>query len=422
MSGHAVKSPLARRLAGLLSAALMLLAHLLPATTLAASAAPGQQGLPDVTMRIAGKPELLFAFSKSTGCAAKGVSDRPDMRPYAFRRDDGKVVLFASNSSNFAFVGDSLDSVRRDGCRRIFEAPPESADPADFHGRMWLKAAIEAPDGSILGFIHNEYHGELFSAEYCDRLHRGSQNTCWYGSSLIARSHDGGRSFVLPKSPRHVFATLPFRYAIGQGRIGYVSPYPLSHREGDTTDAMYVFFIATRPGSDKALRLTRSGSKGTCVMRGNGAIASQWRMWGGSDFDVQPVNPYASEVADADAHKCEPVLRFGLEAVKYLPAHKVYLAIGSDAGKLQYAVSRDLVNWSAPRVLMRTIGSDTWKAGDPAPTAYFSLLDPGSPTRSFETLEKRPYLYYVEYVGVARGTGDKSERRLMRMPLALEVQ
>jgi cytochrome oxidase Cu insertion factor (SCO1/SenC/PrrC family) len=52
--------------------------------------------------------------------------------------------------------------------------------------------------------------------------------------------------------------------------------------------------------------------------------------------------------------------------------------------------------------------------GDPLPRDYFSLLDPDSTSMNFDTLEGKPYLYFVQY------TEDRRYRDLYRVPIAIK--
>ncbi|MBI2718579.1 MAG: hypothetical protein HYX36_07430 [Rhizobiales bacterium] len=369
--------------------------------------------IPAPALAITGKPEVVMTFSASTGCSGKDGADTPDANPFAFRREDGKVVLFASNSRNFVSVGEGLDNVSRIPCTKSFITPQTSSDPSDYRGRMWLMAVIQAPDGTMLGFIHNEYHGELYFPNDCHGQRQGGLN-CWYGSSLIATSRDGGKSFQLPTDRSYVLASPPFKFSVGQGRVGYVSPIPLSQRQGDATPNMYVFIVATK-GKPGTPRTTTTGKTGTCIMRGPDADPSHWRMWSGSDFDITVARPYADPTNRPSEHVCTPVLPFILGAVKYVPMLKQYVAVGTDSTSVLYSYSRDLVHWTLPQVLVTYSNINSKGAGASARTAYYSLLDPTSTTRSFETLEQTPYLYYVEFIKPGDVPGPENARRLMRV-------
>ena len=63
-----------------------------------------------------------------------------------------------------------------------------------------------------------------------------------------------------------------------------------------------------------------------------------------------------------------------------------------------YALSDDLVHWSAPRMLYQPRCSGG--GGDGAPfyqEIYPSLMDPASPSDNFDVVGERPYLYFVAF-------------------------
>ncbi len=395
----------------------LLVCALLHGTSLAAQVAASPA--PVSPAIVLGAPELVFDFKAGADCPQQ----RPDKEAQAYRRDDGKVVFLVSDAENYAFVGDTLEAVDfASDCRRVLSPPPASSDPADFKGKMWLMNAVATPQGTLMGVIHNEYHGEAYTAD-CKAAaaqDRGAQ-PCWYASTLLVLSQDGGKTFD-PGSIRPL-AIFPYQYKPLQGRMAYAGPQILSHRDGDATPYMYVFFrIADNKTSNPAL--TASGQhKGTCVMRGTSADPASWRMWGGTDFDVTVANPYVAGGADPQAHLCDPVLPFNSGPIRYVPSRKEYIALGGDQGAWVYAVSRDLVQWSAPVVLKTGIigiNDHTLKTGTTiVPTLYPALLDPSSPSPSFETIEGRPYLYYVAFPAMLTGQSANSDRQLMRIPLKI---
>ena len=158
-------------------------------------------------------------------------------------------------------------------------------------------------------------------------------------------------------------------------------------------------------------------------MRGTSADPATWRMWGGNDFDVAVANPYTTTVLDPHAHTCEPVLLFHTGPVKYIPSQNEYMALGGDQKSVVYAVSRDLIHWSTPAVLTSGIigiYDSSIKAGTTTvPTAYPALFDPTSQSRSFETIETKPYMYYVEFPDVLKGGNANTDRHLMRVALTI---
>lgn len=372
------------------------------------------------------KREIVIDNSLNTQCNIAGdqetaVRNVVDEQMHAFRRDDGKVQLFASDRFNFSIVGNSLDKVELDGCRKVYEYPRWSSNPADFRGYQWFIGAFKEASGKIVGFVHNEFHGERFLNPRPAVCTTAKPLNCWYGSTLTAETSDGGRTFVPATGPSNVLATLPIPFTPGGGHLGYADPAISRGPKGD--NFIYLFIGVTAP-NDKLTgqALTRTGGSGSCVMRGNGTNPSGWRMWGGSAFDVTTANPYAPKAADAGDHRCQLVLPFRAKTVKYLPGHDIFIALGEFPREQQivYAASSDLVHWSDPKVLGSYAQKMAWTPGQSAPSEYFSLLDPSSSSRNFDTLESRPYLYFQELViSNGRRTGFD---RIVRVPLTISFK
>jgi hypothetical protein len=114
------------------------------------------------------------------------------------------------------------------------------------------------------------------------------------------------------------------------------------------------------------------------------------------------------------------VIQGPVTSLRYLPRFKSFVALQLIGSKLQYRFSSDLLKWSAPRELeFRFTSLGSYKPGDPEPLEYFSLLDPASASRNFDTLESRPYLYFVRWRTNAKGLVN-SRRDVMRVRLAIE--
>lgn len=107
-------------------------------------------------------------------------------------------------------------------------------------------------------------------------------------------------------------------------------------------------------------------------------------------------------------------------AVKYVPARQLYVAIGTRGDQVLYTFSKDLVHWSKSAALTTFAQKQLWSEGMPAVQSYYSLLDPTSDTRSFETLAARPFLYYVESSNPTGPGKAKGEQRLMRVLLNIK--
>jgi hypothetical protein len=101
--------------------------------------------------------------------------DRIDMPITAFRRQDGSVVVLSGNKNNFYMEGASIEEAKRI-CESLVE-PVNDPDPASFTDHRWLFAIHAKSYDSVLGIIHNEYHGAGFLDD-CE-LTNGRNRECW---------------------------------------------------------------------------------------------------------------------------------------------------------------------------------------------------------------------------------------------------
>jgi hypothetical protein len=85
---------------------------------------------------------------------------------------------------------------------------------------------------------------------------------------------------------------------------------------------------------------------------------------------------------------------------------------------IYFSYSNDLVHWSRRKLAKRAELPWSYQCGDQNPIAHPSLLDPASPSRSFETTGKTGYLYYTRRnYSSCRLTLD---RDLIRLPIEFQ--
>ena len=84
-----------------------------------------------------------------------------------------------------------------------------------------------------------------------------------------------------------------------------------------------------------------------------------------------------------------------------------------------YAASRDLVNWSAPRLLMatKTLYDDACNAGEM--NSYPSILDPAAEGRNFDNVGGEAFLYWANMR--VDGCQHTDDRKLMRRRMVIEL-
>jgi hypothetical protein len=270
------------------------------------------------------------------------------------------------------------------------------ANPASFNDREWI-AAPYTPDGrTIYALIHNEYQGN----QHPGQCPSGEYFQCWYNALTLAISRDGGLSYQDARPPpRHLVASIPYRYKPDSGSNGVFSPSNIVRKDDGH------FYALARVARE------RQQQHGSCLLRTDDLSDPQsWRAWGGSDFDVAFANPYGPMPGGPVDHICEPVSRNEIdvmhESLTYNTYLDKYLLVGLSASTvprrgttwgIHYSVSDDLIDWS-PRKLIREAELPwTYECGDSSPILYPSILDPESGSRNFETSGRRPYLYFTRF-------------------------
>jgi len=356
------------------------------------------------TLRVAGQPEIVIP-AKDMQCAGKGVAgiDVPDMPPTAYKRADGVVLLLAGNRFNYPNTGSTLDEVKRRDCGSLLTST-RSAEPASFTDAEWLVALYSANGTEVLGLVHNEYHGEEHGLKECVITSQRDRE-CWYASTTLVFSKDGGKTFSRLRAPQNVVAALPYKFYPGMKRAGTSNAKVVGH----PSDGQVYVFVTN-------IERNRAKPTGECLVRADPAKPSSWHAWDGKGFR----QPIGSAYATQRAGDCVHVIQGPVTSVRHVPRLKAFVALQLIGSKLQYRTSGDLLKWSAPRELpfqFTALGS--YKLGDPQPLEYFSLLDPSSGSRNFDTLESRPYLYFVRWHTNDKGVVN-SRRDVMRVRLAMD--
>ena len=115
---------------------------------------------------------------------------------------------------------------------------------------------------------------------------------------------------------------------------------------------------------------------------------------------MQFINPYVSTNADPAAHTCQVVSPQEVGALTYGLSYNTYfnkfIAVGVRANGFYYSLSDDLIRWTPAQFMMR---AEQTFASNPQPPfyPYPSLVDPDSPSRSFDVTGQTPYLYYSRF-------------------------
>jgi hypothetical protein len=340
-------------------------------------------------LALVGPEETVFDHSED----ACSPNDIPDAAARAFRDAGDQVHLIASHYVTRGMVGRSLDSVRHD-CRRLMVSDFDG-DPARFDDREWLTSPYTTDGRTVHALVHNEYQGY----KHPGRCTSEEPLDCWYNSITLARSVDGGRTFTHAPPPRHLIATVPYRYTPGLNPYGLFQPTNINYR---TEDGHYYALIQAEP--------FRTQRAGTCVMRTPRLDRPDaWRAWDGRAFSVRFVNPY--QESGASGHVCAPVsypeitkmtgsLTYNTYLGKYVlvaPAGKQLPGRRGPTWGFYYSTSDDLIDWEPRQLIREAVLTTTYRCGGPDPVGYPSLLDPESPSRNFETTGRRPWLYFTRF-------------------------
>jgi hypothetical protein len=362
------------------------------AAAVPAPAPPEPPPAPAIALRIVpapgAVPEVVFDWSEQR-CAETHVPDTPAR---AFRDAAGTVHLIATHHANRALTGPALDALAP-RCE-VLLASARADDPAALDDLTWLASTYTEDGRTVHALAHHEYLGHLRPG----RCAGSSYQECWSNAVTFAWSADGGRSFRQPPAPGRFVAAPPYRYGGDQGRrVGYFNPSNIIARDG----WYYVMLFAEQQGAQ---------ARGVCLLRTRDlADPSGWRAWDGEAFRVRFADPYREAVLRPERHVCAPLAPDRLSnLVTSLTRHEasgLYIALSAghralrpDGDKVTgifAATSPDLIHWSAPQLVWAA--PILWRHGcdDGTPVFYPSLLDPDTPSRNFETVDDRGFIYFT---------------------------
>ncbi len=289
------------------------------------------------------------------------------------------------------------------------------ADPARFDDFEWIAAPYTLDGRTVYALLHNEYQGY----RHPGRCPSGRYFKCWYNSITLAVSRNGGRTFTHARPPRHLVASIPYRYVPDTGPAGVFTP---SNIVRNPSDGLYYSLVVTQG--------YRAQKEGTCLIRTPDlSDARAWRAWDGSSFGIRFANPYRARSAKAAQSVCKPVSPKEITTMSgsltYSTHFGRWLLVGAagvwDRSRREvvwgvyYSLSKDLINWE-PRKLIREAELPwTYRCGDANPILYPSLLDPHSVSRNFETVGNRAWLYFTRMH--YRDCKQTSDRDLVRVPV-----
>jgi hypothetical protein len=333
--------------------------------------------------------------------------DVPDAPLRGWRGGDGAPRWIAAGEVARIARGADPATAAHD-CAVLLEGA-KADDPGAYDDRYWL-ASPHVAGPRVEALVHAEYHGHARPGRCA-----GDYLACWRNAIVAVEGpRDGGGAFARVG----LVAALPYRYDTAAGRrTGYFNPSNVVTREG----YLHAFFFA------EAYRAQR---RGVCVMRRpRDGAAGDWRGWDGTGFTVRFVDPYRAAVSDPAAHVCAPLagLTGTLSSVVYQPESGWYFGVspmtavdaaGRRRSGIYWTRSRDLLNWSRPKLLWEA--PLLWRRlGAREVYAYPSLIDLATPSDDFDTIGRESWLYLTRIRLDAAGRAGP-DRDLVRLRLRLD--
>ena len=264
-----------------------------------------------------------------------------------------------------------------------------------------------------------EYQGH----RHAGRCSEATYRACWRNAVIQLLSTDGGRSFEAPGADGRaaVVATLPDPYDGGAGRpTGYFSPSNIV-RLGDY---FYAFLFAESHGAQV---------RGACLLRTQRIFdPTAWRAFDGQGFTVSLETWWAAGRPAPAWQGCTPVqaprstitsiARYGStgQFIALIAARRSPEPGGEPTAGVWYMVSDDLLTWSKPRLLLAAPLMFAYGCGERDVFAYPSLLDPESPSPTFESVGDRAFLYLTRFN--MRTCELSRDRDLVRIPVTIATR
>ena len=358
-----------------------------PATLTPAAAVPplptAQQE--DGSLAIVGPEEIVFDWTFD----ACDPEDIPDLPARAFRDSEGAVHLVSSHLVTRPSIGPGLDELTH-LCEGIFYSDHDS-DPAMFNDNEWLASLYTEDGATIYAIVHHEYHGwEHAACTAHDNF------ACWYNALTLAVSTDGGRLFShAAPTPDHFVAGLPHVYEDGAGPYGVLEPSNILKFDGN-------YYMMARVDD------YRSDEQWLCLLRtGDLAAPGSWRAWDGAGFNLALPDPYRYPETGAPrcTHPAQDEIGLMSSSLTYNSYFERFVLLGITADNIAgrevwgvyYAFSDDLIHWTHRKLLAEVELPWTYSPGDPDYILYPTLLDPHSPSLSFDITGKTAYLYFTRF-------------------------
>jgi len=370
---------------------------------------------PPIKATIAGDPEKVFDWNESRCPSPPGklrFLDVPDTAPDPFKDASGQIRVLANHLENYPMVSNAdLSKFTHPTCSAGLLSSKHDADPSQFTDAEWLASAYTTDGKTVYGIIHDEYHGVDHDEAY-KALCRASdiKGGCWYVGLRMAISKDGGQSYERVPLPDGLIADPPIKFDSKTPMMaGARAP---SNIIRSPIDGAFYFLVQN-------FKYGEQTAGGMCLERSETMEPGTWRKWDGKGFNAKPRDPYTS---DAAYEPCEPVVTGGglIRSVVWSPSLKLFIATEQGGRDVALRTSKDLIKWSTRMPLMQFAEFENHEdESAEARARYFTLLDPKSDSRNFDTITDKPYLYYVSF-GEKNGKLTVLERDIFRIPVTIE--
>jgi hypothetical protein len=369
-------------------------------------------------LEVTGPEEVVFDWDVDS-CEPENI---PDIASRAFRDADGIVQLIIGHYVSYRMTGPDLNSVVMD-CAEPVLASDFDSDPSMFNEAMWLTSPYTFDGITIYGIVHNEYRGDLHNGSNPANCPSDERLTCLDTSVVMVISTDGGDSYQhIAEPPGHLVATLPYIYNPDGVPSGLRQPSNIIQGPDG-------FFYVFTNVSDYPAPGEMYPPQWVCLMRThNLADPTSWRYWNGTNFTGMFINPYVNDPG-LNPETCAPIDEAVLsgsmnEAVTFNTVINRYIMVGysfmpgdENVWGYYYSFSDDLIHWSPRQLLIDLPGqnamsdnqNDMWYS-------YPSLMDPESPSMSFDTSGDTAYFYITRF-----NRGESLDRDLIRFPVQISA-
>jgi len=350
-------------------------------------------------------------------CGIANWGTHPDLGCESVRRWtaplDGDVTVTVIASDVGIGGGNGVDIGARLNGLDIWQAPIEEGDSSP----ITIDIPATVASGDELDFWVDSRGDASFDAtgfeieiNYGERPCTTERTSCFMTALTYAVSTDGGASFTSPEPPGNFLATVPIQYAPDIGAIGLWQPSNIVKHPSDG----YYYML-----TQLDIHIGARNEQGECLLRTDDlSDPTSWRAWDGTGFDMKLLDPYTDTVTDPDDATCTSVVTAPAWSLTYNTYLERFVAVSEiprlDPPGVYFRTSEDLISWSSPELIVESTIGFANQFTTPF-EAYPSVIDPQSPSMSFDTVGETAYLYYTRV-----NTYNPLDFDLVRIPITFQ--